>query len=731
MTTLADPRTDAVGEHSGPVEHDPGGRAARPDVIGVVERGGVALAYEVYGQRHATTVLLLPTWSIIPSRHWRAQVGHLSRHHRVVTFDGRGSGRSGRPVGAAAYTDAEYAADAVAVLDATGTGAAVLVGLSCGVTWAVHVAARHPGRVLGLFAIAPACGLDVPDAERDRYAWDVRHDTREGWASYNRHVWTDGGYDDFLAFFFGRMFVEPHSTKQLEDCLAWGSDIAPETLVDTVAGRLGCDGAAREPVEPLCREVRCPVVVVHGLEDRIRPWAIAERLAELTGGTLVLLEGSGHGPHVRDPVRVNQLLSAFVERVAPAPAGRRTWTRAARRRPRALYLSSPIGLGHARRDVAIARELRSRRPDLAVDWLAQDPVTRVLLDAGEKVHPASAQLASESGHVEAESGEHDLHAFSAIRRMDEILVANFMVFAEVVAEEHYDLVIGDEAWDVDYFLHENPELKRFSFAWMTDFVGWLPMPEGGRREAALTADYNAEMIEQRAGLRRVRDRSVFVGNPQDVVEGDFGPGLPRIREWTVENFQFAGYVTGFDPARLRGTEELRRELGVRAGERLCLVTVGGSGVGGALLRRVLDAVPRARRLAPDLRFVLVTGPRIDAASLPEVPGARAVGYLPELHRYLAACDVAVVQAGLTTCMELTALRKPFLYVPLRRHFEQTFHVPRRLEQYGAGRCTTYEEACDPDALAAAVVAELDREVAYRPVETDGAARAATILAELL
>ena len=113
-------------------------------------------------------------------------------------------------------------------------------------------------------------------------------------------------------------------------------------------------------------------------------------------------------------------------------------------------------------------------------------------------------------------------------------------------------MIGDEAWDVDYFLHENPELKRFSFAWMTDFVGWLPMPDGGAREAALTADYNAEMIEQRARFARVRDRSVFVGDPDDVVDGRFGPGLPSIRAWTEENFDFAGYVTGLRPGRARG-----------------------------------------------------------------------------------------------------------------------------------------------------------------------------------
>ncbi|SFF85476.1 Pimeloyl-ACP methyl ester carboxylesterase [Blastococcus tunisiensis] len=729
MTAMRTARRRAAEEEDADVVHAPS-RARDPDVQGVVERDGVRLAYEVFGRDQHPTVLLMPTWSIVPSRHWKAQIGYLARHYRVVTFDGRGSGRSDRPAGAAAYTDDQYAEDTLAVMDATGTEAAVLVSLSCGGTWSVHVAAGHPERVLGLFAIAPACGFPVSQPEREQYAWGLRHEARQGWARYNRYAWLEDDYDGFLSFFFGQMYSEPHSSKQIEDAIGWGREVAPRTLVDTTAGRMGCDGAVCLPLEPLCRQVRCPVTVVHGTEDHVRPHAVGERLAGLTGGSLVLLEGSGHGPHARDPVRINHLIRAFVDRVCPR-VERTTWTRAARRPKRALYLSSPIGLGHAQRDAAIAAELRLRHPDLQLDWLAQHPVTTVLAERGERIHPASAWLASESGHVEHELGEHDLHAFQAIRRMDEILVNNFMVFADVVAEGHYDLVIADEAWDVDHFLHENPELKRFAFAWMTDFVGWLPMPAGGAAEAALTADYNAEMIEQRARFRRVRDRSVFVGSPDDVVDADFGPGLPPIREWTEANFDFAGYVTGFDPAALAGTDELRRDLGVGPDEKLCLVTVGGSGVGGPLVRRVLDAVPGVRRLVPELRFLVVTGPRIDPATLPGTPGVMVTGYLPDLYRHLAACDLAVVQGGLTTCMELTALRKPFVYVPLRNHFEQNLHVRHRLDRYGAGRCLPYEDATDPDAFAEAIAKEVTRELAYRPVETDGARRAAALLADLL
>ena len=232
-------------------------------------------------------------------------------------------------------------------------------------------------------------------------------------------------------------------------------------------------------------------------------------------------------PHARDPVKVNLLLRDFVK---PAPPPRR-WVRGKSRRKRALYISSPIGLGHAQRDVAIADELRKLHPDLEIDWLAQHPVTRVLQARGERIHPASAFLANESRHIESESAEHDLHCFQAIRRMDEILLANFMVFHDLVRDEQYDVWIGDEAWELDYYLHENPEQKRAAYVWLTDFVGWLPMPDGGEREAFLTADYNAEMIEHIARFPRVRDHAIFVGNEDDIVPDGFGPGAaadPRL-----------------------------------------------------------------------------------------------------------------------------------------------------------------------------------------------------------
>jgi predicted glycosyltransferase len=405
------------------------------------------------------------------------------------------------------------------------------------------------------------------------------------------------------------------------------------------------------------------------------------------------------------------------------------WTRGRNRPKRALYISSPIGLGHVWRDVAIADELRALHPGLEIDWLAQDPVTRVLEARGERIHPASADLASESAHIASESADHDLHVFQAIRRMDEILVANFMVFHDLVEAEPYDVWIADEGWEIDYFLHENPELKTAAYCWLTDFVGWLPMSDGGEHEAFLTADLNAEMIEHIARFPRIRDRAIFVGNPEDIVPDTFGPGLPSIREWTEAHYDFSGYVTGGSPD-VGDRAELRAELGYGPDDKVCIATVGGSGVGGALLRHIVDGFDEARRLVPDLRTVAVAGPRIDPAVFPRREGLEVRPYVHELRRHLAACDLAIVQGGLATTMELTAAKRPFLYFPLGHHFEQRFHVRHRLDRYGAGRCMDFATS-SPEALGAAIADEIGKEVAYRDVETHGAARAAALIAEVL
>src|SRR5258705_6918120 len=684
-------------------------RARYPDREGIVEHGGIPISWELYGEGERT-VMLIPPWQIVHSRIWKTQIPYLARHFRVLTFDPPGNGRSGRPT--TGYDHDRVVGGALAVLDATGTDRASLVTLSRSTWQGVILAAEHPERVERL--VLTACALDPSPRGGANFHAPLGDDLK-GWAKFNAGYWR-AHYREFLEFFFAQVSSEPHSTKQHGDAVAWGLETTPEILIATID-----EWQCHTPLADLFARVRCPTLLVHGTEDRVRPFALSERAHEaIAGSVLVAMEGSGHTPNARDPVRYNVLVREFLD---PEPESR-PWRRAMARRRRALFVSSPIGLGHALRDVAIAEALRAERPDLEISWLAQDPVTRVLEARGETIHPASRLLAGESAHFESEAGEHDLHAFYAWRNMDEILVANFMVLHDVLEAEPCDLVIGDEAWETDYYLHENPELKRTAFAWLTDFVGWLSMdPDPASREARLTADYNAEMLEQVARFPRIRDRALFVGSRDDVVDRPFGPGLPGIREWTSAHYDFPGYILPFDPAEFADRDGLRARLGFRPDERVVFAAVGGTGVGQHLLRKVVAARPQMRRRVPDLRLIGVTGPRIRPARLPPTPGGGYRRFVPDLYAHLAGCDLAIVQGGLSTCMELTATKRPFLYFPLGNHFQHTIHVPHRLARYGPGVPMDYAEA-DPEGPAHPVAEGLKRPVAYRDVQTRGARRAA-------
>jgi pimeloyl-ACP methyl ester carboxylesterase/predicted glycosyltransferase len=716
MNTPSRPGPERFDRIAGPLPEPgavPGADASpyetvRPVHEGFIDRDGVKIWYAVWGDS-GPWIAFAPPFQIVHSQMLKGTVPYLSRHFRVITTDGRGNGRSDRPMGQDAYSFDHFYADFVAVLDAVGAERAALVGISAAALIALRLAAEQPQRVTHVITaggLADSLPSDEKLAKRLKMEGEL---LRSDWPAY-------------VDWFMNTIFNEPHSTKPYEDGVHYGWATNAEWLNWCRNAWMSTD------VRELARRVSCPTLVIHGEHDWRVPYAKGQEIHALVPGSKMLtIAGGGHVTAARDPVVFNRALREFV---AGAPR-QRTWARAMKRPRRALFISSPIGLGHVQRDLAIARELRKLQPDLAIDWFTVDPAARYLEREGERLHPITQRLANESRHFEQVAGEHDLSAFFALRTMDEIMSHNFMTFVDLIEAEHYDIVIGDEAWDVDYHYHENPELKRQPYVFLTDFVGCLPMEEGNEREAALCADRNADDIEHVARYPYLRDAAIFVGNREDVTEQPFGPGLPVIREWTDRNFCYCGYCLPFDPRALADTERMRAQLGYRNDERIAIAAVGGTATGRHLLQRIAAAYPRMKRELPELRLILVTGPRLSTDEFKPQPGLELRPYVHNLYEHLACCDLALVQGGLSTTMELVATRRPFLSFPLQRHFEQCVHVRQRLANYAADRSMDYAATLDPERLAQRALAAMHEPVRYRPVETDGAARAALRIAQVL
>ena len=376
-------------------------RAKLPDHEGFIDRGGVKIAYEVYGSGPQTMVFL-PTWTIVHSRVYKAQLPYFSERYRCITFDGRGNGKSDKPDDVAAYSLDNQVADALAIMDATDAGKAIVVGLSASGIIASILAAYYPDRVKAaiLTGTAAIVGVGYPYMTPQHFRDRAKKTSKDG-NKYNREHWLSD-YPDFAAHFVNNIFSEPHSTKQIEDGIEWASGTTGEVLVKTVEARLIPPSV--DIGEAMYRRINCPTLVIHGDDDQIQPFARAKLVAELARAELITIPGGGHNPLGRSPAKCNTAITEFLDRKLNSASLQQRFNSTSS--PKRFALSVPLRLawGHGRRDIAISQELRKLHPDLQIDWLAQDPVTRLLAASGEHIHPLSSRLASESQHIELESG---------------------------------------------------------------------------------------------------------------------------------------------------------------------------------------------------------------------------------------------------------------------------------------------------------------------------------------
>jgi predicted glycosyltransferase len=397
-------------------------------------------------------------------------------------------------------------------------------------------------------------------------------------------------------------------------------------------------------------------------------------------------------------------------------------------RKRILFISGSLGLGHIVRDLAIAGELRAASPEIELSWLAAHPATVALADAGEELLPEADEYADDNTCAEDAARGMRLNLLKYLSRARGAWARNVEAFKKATAREQYDLVIGDEAYEIGFALMKDPSLRRAPFVMIYDFLGLEPMSNSPLERLGVYA-WNRMWVKALHEVPPLFDMILFVGEEEDVPDKKFGFLLPNRRQTARARFQFVGYILRFDPGEYLDRRRIRAELGFGE-EPLVVCSIGGTSIGGELLKLCGQAYPIIREAIPDVRMVLVCGPRLAADSLQVPESVEVRGYVPALFEHFAASDLAIVLGGGTSTLELTALRRPFVYFPLERHFEQQAYVAERLARHGAGVKMMFSETT-PAGLAQRVVAELGKEVAYPPLRTDGARRAADLIRRLL
>lgn len=672
------------------------------------ENDGVKIWYETHGKGDPTLVMVHGFQITHSEVFKRAFVPFLCRHMRVVTLDLRGSGRSGRPE--EGYDLETYVKDIHAVVEAMRLESFAMAGISCGVPTIINYHATHPGRVSHLILLSGYAKM----VQSEDYPQGMPKDTLKGLIQYWREQ-----PEAMLQGFIEMVCSENYSLRHKELIREWAHETSPKIW------GMGFQCSVESNVDKHLKDIDIPVLIIHGQEDKLVLPNASDYLSEkIPGSRFIPIPQAGHG-FIRKWPQVSRHILEFLK-----PETKHNSLQSQQRKnPRMLWISSPIGLGHVKRDLAIAGEIRKKIPDLIIHWLSVDPVRSFLEGMREKIHPLSDAMWDESGHFESYGKAYSLDATEAYWEMDKLLNNNFMVFTDAVRKDEYDLVVGDESWEVDQYLHYNPSLKTAPFVFMTDFVGASNVSDDKTKKAHV---YNANgiWVEMREVHPEGSDLSIFIGEPEDIPDRPFGEGLPNMRTWAKEHFMFSGYVYPFDPADYSDRQALRKELGFSQEDKILVVAVGGTSLGRPLIEKCLETLPVLSERIPGIRTIVLCGPRIDTNSFRQAEGVEFLPFIQDAIKYYSACDLAVIQGGLSTSMELTALGRPFIYFPLKDHFEQQDYVDFRLKRYKAGIRMDFDNT-SPIQLAEAIASNMGAFVSHSSINTDGAKRAASLIIELL
>ena len=389
---------------------------------------------------------------------------------------------------------------------------------------------------------------------------------------------------------------------------------------------------------------------------------------------------------------------------------------------RVLYVSGSLGLGHVTRDLAIATEMRRMCPEVDIAWIAGSPASEVLAAAGERLAPEQAKYRGETDLAEAAARNGRLsltvYVFSALAAW----FHNARLIGKVASQGQFDVIVGNETYEIPVTNFFGIRvLPPTPFVMMYDFWG-MEVTSGRLFEQLGAWLLNLVWAQEWRVTTRGRNGAIFFGEIEDVPDRPFGVLLPNRRRYAEKHVEFVGYPLPFDVKDVPSKDVLRRELGYDDGP-LVICTVGGTSIGRDLLELCGRAFPLVAARLPGLHMVLVAGPRIDPESLDVPEGIDCRGMVPRLWRHLAACDLAVVQGGGATTLEVEALRVPFLFFPVEHQSEQEVTIANRLARHGAG-VRMRVSSTSPQEMADAIVANLGAEVSYKKIPAEGVRLAA-------
>jgi UDP-N-acetylglucosamine:LPS N-acetylglucosamine transferase len=396
---------------------------------------------------------------------------------------------------------------------------------------------------------------------------------------------------------------------------------------------------------------------------------------------------------------------------------------------RILYVSGSIGLGHVTRDLAIAQQLHKQYPEVELLWLAAYPATIPLKEAGEKLLPEAEVYGDVNIPAEKAARGFGMNILTYGRKVRRQFFRNVRVIKQIISKEHFDLVIGDETYELAVALAIKYILLQAPFVMIYDFLGMDSVTKNPFEKLEVYASNRIWTWMDRRLFSGQMNLALFAGEPGDVPDKNLGFLLPNCRDHALAHYKFTGHILPFDPTEYIDKTRIREKLGYGK-EPLLVCSIGGTAVGKDLLELCGRAYPIIKQKVPDLHMVLVCGPRLTVDSVQVPDGVEVKGYVPTLYEHFAASDLVIVQAGGTATLELTALRRPFLYFPLANHCEQQIHVADRLARHQAGIKMIYSQTT-PEILAEKVIANLGKNVDYPPIPVKGAQKAAQLIGELL